>query len=141
MAGKTSPWVWVGIGCGVAIAGFIAFVAFIIFVVFAAMRSADPYRDAVARAQTDPRVIEALGSPVKPGWFMSGSIKTQNDTGSADISVSVSGPKQSASVAVIGSKQGGRWTYTKMLVTPERGEPIDLLTSSAGSTGTAPPGE
>ena len=129
MAGKTSPWVWVGIGCGVAIAGGIAFVAFIIFVVFAAMRSATPYQDAVARAKSDPRVIEALGSPVEPGWFMSGNIKTTNDTGSADISLSISGPKQSASVAVVGYKQGGRWTYTKMLVTPKSGDPIDLLTA------------
>lgn len=127
MASKTSPWVWVGLGCGVLVVGAVSFVAFIVFVVFAAMRSADPYKDGLQRAQHDPRVIEALGSPVEPGWFMSGSIKTENREGSANVSIPLHGPRGKASLYVVGTKHHGRWSYTEMTVTPEKGPEIDLM--------------
>ena len=124
---RTSPWVWVGIGCGVLVVGCVVFVAFIAFVAVGAMRSSTPYKDAMQRAQTDPRVIEALGSPIEPGLFISGSINTQNQSGDADLSIPVSGPKGKARISVKGTKDEGRWTYTRMTVTPAKGEPIDLL--------------
>lgn len=124
---STSVWVWVGCGCGLLLAGFIAFICFIVFVVFAAMRSAQPYQDGLQRASVDPRVLEAFGSPIEPGWFLSGSIKTENQTGTADISIPISGPKQSGHIQVTGTKSGGRWRYTTMTVIPKSGPPIDLL--------------
>ncbi|HUR79429.1 MAG TPA: cytochrome c oxidase assembly factor Coa1 family protein [Thermoanaerobaculia bacterium] len=123
----TSPWVWVGCGCGAVIVAGIAFVAFIVFVVFAAMRSADPYKDGLERARGDARVQQALGTPIEPGWFLSGNIKTENNSGDCDIVIPLHGPKQKGSVRVVGTKDGGHWTYTKMLVTPASGPPIDLL--------------
>ena len=108
-------------------AGVVAFVAFIVFVVFASMRSAQPYKDGLAHAQSDPRVRQALGTPVEPGWFLSGSINTKNRSGDCDIDIPISGPKQSATLHVIGTKEEGRWSYSKMLVTPATGPPIDLL--------------
>ena len=134
MANKTSPWVWAGIGCVAAVVGVVAFVAFIVFVVFASIRSATPYNDALTRAKSDPRVIAALGSPVKAGFMITGSMKTENDTGTANITIPISGPKQSARIAIIGYKQGGRWSYTQMVVTPERGDPINLLVPPDAAT-------
>ncbi len=127
--GKTSPWVWVGIGCGVLVLGVVAFVAFIVFVVFASMRSATPYKDGLARAQADPRVIQALGAPIAPGWFMSGSISTSGPSGNCDINIPLKGSKQNGSLHVVGTREGGRWTYSRMVMTPERGDPIELLPS------------
>ena len=124
---RTSPWVWVGVGCTAAVVIGVAFVAFIVFVVVGAMRSSTPYKDAMQRAENDPRVIEALGSPIKPGLLISGSINTQNRNGDADISIPISGPKGKGTIQVVGTKDSGRWSYTKMTVTPEKGEPIDLL--------------
>ena len=138
MASKTSPWVWVGIGCGAAVVGVVAFVAFIVFVVFASIRSATPYKDAITRAKSDPRVIAALGSPIEAGFWMTGSMKTENDSGSANITIPISGPKQSARIAIVGYKTAGRWSYTQMVVTPERGDPINLLVPPDAATGTAP---
>lgn len=135
MSNKTSPWVWVGLGCGVLIAAGIAFVAFIVFVVFASMRSSDPYKEALQRARNDPRVIATLGTPIEPGMFVSGSINTQNRSGNADISVPVHGPKAKGTIHVVGTKSEGRWSYTTMTFTPERGDPVDLLEP----TSTAPP--
>ena len=124
---KTSPWVWVGIGCSVLFVVVVAFVAFIFFIVGSAMRGNQPYKDGLARAQKDPRVIEALGAPIEPGWFVSGQIHGAGRSGSADIDIPLKGSKQEGSVHVIGMKEGGRWTYTRMIVTPDNGEPIDLL--------------
>jgi hypothetical protein len=127
MASKTTPWVWIGVGCGVALMGIAGFIAFMVFAIFTSMRSSAPYRDAVQRAQNDPRVIEALGRPIEPGWFISGSINTSGQSGDANLDVPVSGPKQSGSIHVVGTKEGGRWTYTRMLFTPASGPTIDLL--------------
>lgn len=124
---KISPWVWAGCGCGAIVVAGIAFVAFLVVVVFAAMRSATPYQEALARARSDARVIEALGSPIEPGWWMAGKIQTSTDSGSCDITVPISGPKQSARLRVVGIKSDDRWTYSMMRVIPNNGPPIDLL--------------
>jgi len=126
---KTSPWVWIGIGCGVAVVGFAAFVVFLVFVIFGSMRKSEPYQHALQEAQKDPRVIAALGSPVKDGMFFSGSINTQNRDGDAKFDIPISGPKGSATLRVVATKQRGRWYYNQIVVTPKSGEEIDLMTS------------
>jgi hypothetical protein len=136
---KTSPWVWVGLGCGVVFLGLIAFVAFIVIVVFGAMRSSEPYKEAMRRAQSDPRVVAALGTPIKPGMFVSGNIQTQNNEGTAKLDIPLTGPKGSATLHVEATKTRGRWDYNQMIVTPKQGAEIDLMTSPEGSTSTAPP--
>jgi Cytochrome oxidase complex assembly protein 1 len=134
---KTRILPWILGGCGVLIVGFLAFIAFIIFVVGAATRSSDPYKAALARAQADPRVAEALGTPLEPGWFTQGSISVNNDSGQCDMTIPVSGPKGKAKIYVVGAKERGRWSYSSMVVTPESGPEIDLLTAESSST--APP--
>jgi hypothetical protein len=134
----TNPWLWVGCGCALLIAVVVAFVAFIVVVVFASIRASDPYKDGLERARSDARVQQALGTPIEPGWMVSGSIQTKNRSGDGDISFPLKGSKRSGTLRVVGTKDEGRWTYTKMLVTPASGPPIDLL---AGSSSTAPPGD
>ncbi len=126
-----SPWFWVGIGCGAMMLMAVALLVFVAVVVFGSMRSSAPYRDAVARAQTDPRVTELLGSPVKPGYWFSGSINTQNRDGNANLDIPISGPKGKATLRVVGVKQRGRWTYSEMIVTPPTGPEINLLGEAA----------
>ncbi|HJQ40486.1 MAG TPA: cytochrome c oxidase assembly factor Coa1 family protein [Thermoanaerobaculia bacterium] len=136
---KTSPWVWVGIGCGVAFVGLIAFIVFIVTVVFGAMRSSEPYKEAMRRATTDPRVIAALDAPVEASFFSSGNIQVQNNEGTAKLDIPIHGPKASATLHVEATKMRGRWYYNQMIVTPKSGPEIDLMTSPEGSTSTAPP--
>jgi hypothetical protein len=124
---KSNPWIWVGLGCAVLFVGVVGFVGAVVFIVGTAMRSSQPYKDGLARATADPRVIEALGSPVEPGLFVSGNIQTNNQSGSADINIPLKGSKQKGSLHVVGTREGGRWTYTRMVMTPVRGDPIDLL--------------
>ena len=132
---------WIALGCGAAIAIGIVFVGVIVAVAVASMRSSIPYKDALALAQRDPRVAEVLGTPVEAGLFTSGSVSTENRSGSADLDIPIHGPKGKASIHVVATREGGRWSYTRMIVTPDKGAVIDLLAPSPGeSRGTAPPG-
>jgi hypothetical protein len=135
---KTNPWPWIALGCGVLFFGLIAFVGFIFTVVGGSMRSSVPYREATDRAQRDDRVAAALGTPIETGYFTSGSISVNNDAGNVDLSIPIHGPKGKAKIHVVGTKEGGRWSYSRMMVTPQTGEPIDLL--RAELLDKAPPG-
>lgn len=134
MAEKRRIWPWVVGGCGVIIVAGIAFVIFLFTVVVGAMRSSDAYRQGLTRAQNDSRVQEALGTPIEPGYFVSGSVNVENDEGTADINFAIKGPKGKAKVYVEGTKTRGRWTYTSMVVTPENGPEIDLLSEESANT-------
>jgi Cytochrome oxidase complex assembly protein 1 len=118
---------WGLIGCGTIIILGGIFVAAIVLIVFGAIKSTDAYRGARARVESDPRVIEALGSPVEAGWWMSGNVRVENRRGSADFSFPVHGPKGRADVHVVATKEADRWNYSELTVTPANGPPIDLL--------------
>ncbi len=110
------------------------FVALIVMVVFGAMKSSDVYKTAVARAKSNPAVIEALGSPVQEGMFLSGKTNVDGASGEADLSIPVSGPKGSGTIYVVASKAAGQWNYTTLQVEVKgSGQRIDLLgETSAG---------
>jgi len=131
---KSNVWKWVALGCGALIVGLVAFVAFILIVVFGSMRSSTPYKDAMARAQNDPRVIEALGSPVKAGYFISGQINTNNNDGDVNITIPLHGPKGGGILEVKGKKSSDTWTYAVMKVTAG-GESIDLMPTQGDQQG------
>src|SRR4051812_4624919 len=61
-------WKWfVPTGCLTLVVINIALVGGIIMLVFGAMKSSDVYKAALHRAKADPRVVEALGKPIKDG--------------------------------------------------------------------------
>ena len=135
---ETNFWLWLGCGCALLAAIAVTIVLVIVFAVFAAIRSSEPYSDGVKRARADARVHEALGTPVEPGWFVGGSIHSENRSGDCDLTIRLKGSRQNGVLRVVGTRDDGRWTYTKMLVTPASGPAIDLLQRSSS---TAPPGD
>ena len=59
--------------------------------------------------------------------MVNGNISVQNNTGKADLSIPISGPKNSATLHVVGNKADGKWTYSTMDVTTNGGgKKIDL---------------
>jgi hypothetical protein len=108
----------------VLVAGF---VFFILCIVFGAMKSSDAYKTALAKAQTDPRVVQSLGSPITDGMFVSGKTNVSGTSGQADMTVPISGPKGKGTIYFVASKFMGEWTFSKLVVTvAETGEKIDL---------------
>ena len=87
-------------GCFSLLALFFAFVVSIALIVFSAMKSTDVYKDALARAQANSAVIEALGSPIKEGFLVSGNTNVNGAAGEANLSIPISGPKGKGTIYV-----------------------------------------
>lgn len=138
---QSKPLLWIALGCAVLLVGALAFTGAIVAIVFGALRSSSPYREAVARARADQRVVAALGTPIEPGWFVSGHVNTEGRSGRANLAIPLSGPKQKATLDVVAYRSRGVWHFTDLTVTPKEGKPIELLTSSEVPVGTAPPDE
>ena len=108
---------------------------------FGSIRKSEPYQEAMRRAQANPEVVNRLGTPIEPKWWLTGNVNVSNDSGNANLVIPVRGPKGEGSIQVQGTKEGGRWTYSRMLF-EGGGAQVNLLdeTSPPGSTDTAPPG-
>ncbi len=114
-------------GCLTMLALVGAFVCIIIVFVFSVMKSTDVYKQALAKAKADSRVVAALGSPITDGYFVMGKTETTGASGTADLSVPLSGPKGKGKLYFVASRFGGEWEFSKMVVEVESsGEKIDL---------------
>lgn len=109
--------------------GLAGFFAFVFGLVDSSFAQSDVYRQAIQKAQADPRVVELLGSPITRGSLTSGSISTTGDaSGEADLSIAISGPKGSACLYASGKLHAGIWTFGTLEVDPKNGQPrVNLL--------------
>lgn len=90
-------------------------------------KSSEPYRIGLAEAKVDPRVVAALGEPIKDGIMPSGSISTSNGSGSANLNVSLHGSRGNGTLYIEAERHAGEWHYTTLQVLPDAGEAISLL--------------
>jgi hypothetical protein len=99
--------------------------------VFGVIKGTDIYKTAFTRAQNSSEVQAALGTPIKDGFMVSGSVNINNGEGTGDINFPISGPKGEATVIAKGSKSpSGPWEYTLIQVTvTSTGQVIDLTGS------------
>lgn len=98
-----------------------AFFLRLIFGETAILKSTDAYQMAVAMAKTDPRVVAALGAPIKEGQFVSGNISvsastTSGTSGKEDLTIPIYGPKGKATIYVVAAEAAGRWSFSKVAV-------------------------
>jgi len=92
------------------------------------MSGSEPVRHAMQLAQANAEVKAALGEPLETGMGFQGSLNTHNDSGSADLSLPITGPKGSGRLYVKGSREADRWTYRLIEVAIDGSEQrIDLL--------------
>jgi len=88
-------WKWfVPLGCFTVMLLFLAFIGSILVIVFSAIKSTDVYKEALARAKADPAVIEALGSPIKDGFLVSGNTNVNGPSGESNLAIPSPGPRQ-----------------------------------------------
>jgi Cytochrome oxidase complex assembly protein 1 len=121
-------WKWVvPTGCLTLIIVAVLFSTTVVVLIFSAIRSSDVYRTAVARAKADPRVIEAIGTPVTESWFVSGSTSVEGGSGKSDLSIPIHGPKGEATIYAVATKSAGEWEYSRLVVKIKAtGQTIDL---------------
>ncbi len=112
--------------CGIMVC--VAFVFSIVYGVFGLIRSSEVYQQALTEAQADAKVTEALGEPIEPGWWVSGSIETTGPSGRADISFPISGPENSGTIYAVATKSAGKWQFSLLQVEIEgQSERLNLL--------------
>ena len=128
-------WKWfVPVGCFALMLLFLAFVGSILVIVFSAMKSTDVYKDALGRAKMNPAVIDALGSPIKEGFFMSGNTNVNGASGESNLAIPISGPKGKGTIYVSAQKSLGQWNYSGLTVEiGQTHQRIDLLQKSTPS--------
>ena len=91
------------------------------------MKQSDAYKVALARAQPNSAVIEAIGSPISQTGIVSGNSNVNGPTGEANLSIPLSGPKGKATLYVEAKKSADLWMFQTMVVKIERtGERIHL---------------
>jgi hypothetical protein len=73
------------------------------------MRSSGAYQLALDKASQSSCVIASIGTPLKPGWFISGSINLNNSNGEANLSIPVRGPGGKGEINVEATKTNGLW--------------------------------
>jgi hypothetical protein len=127
---------WSLIGCGTLLVLFLGFCAVIVLVVFGAIKRSDVYRDALRRAQTDPAVIAALGTPIEAGIYVTGNVNLDVSGGHARFDFPISGPKGKADVHVVATMNGTKWEYSELTVTPANGPVINLQPAATGTGAT-----
>lgn len=118
----------IGCGClGIVLLGALV-IGGIFFGATKLLKENDPYRDSIAAVQSNAAALEALGSPIEPGFFLSGNISSSNGEGSVDFTIPVSGTKGKGAVKVVGSKAAGSgtWNYGVWELRVDGGETIPL---------------
>jgi hypothetical protein len=96
------------------------------------MKTSGGYQEALAAARANPAAVQALGAPIKDGWFPTGNVEGGGSSGSSDLAISVSGPKAGGTLYVRATSSMGDWHLTMLVLQLKgTGERIDLL---AGST-------
>jgi cytochrome oxidase complex assembly protein 1 len=104
--------IWAIVGAALLGVG-IAFFALFFTLFFVLFGRSEAYRTAVAELKASPTAISELGTPITAG-FPSGNIRINNDTGSARLSFSASGPKATGTVFVTETLRNGHWVITSM---------------------------
>src|SRR4051794_33678843 len=104
-------WKWVvPVGCLLPLLSCGGGIIAIFFGVTGIIKSSEPYKHALALAQSNPAVVAALGTPITAGKFSGGTYNVSNGSGSANFVIPISGPKGSGAIYVVATRSGGKWT-------------------------------
>lgn|SRR5574341_159003 len=117
-----------GLGCVITALAIGGFIAGIFFIISFAMTSNDAYRNGLAAAQSDPRVIAALGEPIEAGWLVMGSIETSGLSGQADMTVPIHGPEGRGRLFIGARRQNGVWSFYTLAVEVNGSDEVIVLT-------------
>jgi hypothetical protein len=78
-----------------------------------ALKSSDVYKMSIDRAQASPCAVSKLGQPIT-GGMPQGSVKENNGSGTADMTVSVEGPQANGKLHTVASRDNSVWTLTSV---------------------------
>ncbi|MGH9495478.1 MAG: cytochrome c oxidase assembly factor Coa1 family protein [Candidatus Sulfotelmatobacter sp.] len=115
------------LGCLMLVFLVAAFGATLMTIIVTSFRHSDVYAQAMAQALQNPQVRDQLGEPIQAAWLISGQINVSNNTGHADLSIPISGPKGQGSIHGVANKVDGAWRFTLLQVSIHGHGDVDLL--------------
>lgn len=92
---------------------FVVFPA-VFFLFGGMMKNNEAYKISLATVQNTPEVIEVIGSPIEPGFFVFGSVQTSGSSGKAELNYKIIGPNGEGSAYVAAEKKLGKWNIFEL---------------------------
>jgi len=118
--------------CVVVVVGLLGLTAAGIGWGFSMMGNSDAVRLAFDTANASPVMIERLGSPLKKGWLVSGSIEITGPSGHAELAIPVSGPRGTGTLYAEAHKRAGLWQLDLLQFgTKDSSDRLDLLAGAS----------
>lgn len=109
---KRKPWVkWIVLGCSGLIVVAVLVVAGVVSLVMGAVKKSGAFQEALERARVHPAAVAALGEPIEPGFFVSGSVNVEGPSGQAELAIPLHGPLGKGTLYVEASKRADRWEF------------------------------
>lgn len=87
----------------------------LIAVVSMNMKSLGAYKIAVKRAETDSRVIAAIGTPLKEGWLIRGRFNVNGASGNAELAIPLLGPRAKGTIYAAATESVGEWRFSNLI--------------------------
>lgn len=116
------------LGCLLLLLLAAAFIGILFTIIFGSFRASDVFKQAMARAQSNPEVVERLGQPIQASWLTEGNLNVSGDTGKADLTIPISGPRGKGRIRAIAEKSDGVWHFSELDVSiAGASEPINLM--------------
>jgi hypothetical protein len=102
------------LGILAAVAGFALFLSVVWAGCGAFLKTNDAYRRGVEAALTDPVVRQALGAPVREGWFLNGTIEGDGSVSRGVWHVRLRGVDRSGALRIAAVERDDRWGVVDM---------------------------
>jgi hypothetical protein len=114
-------------GCALLVVLVFGLMMACMFFAFVMLWRSGPGDAAFEAAKKSEVMREALGEPMTKGWLVTGNVSINNNTGTADLNVPVSGPNGSASIHAVATMTDGVWNFSEAKATiGGHPEPVDL---------------
>ncbi len=109
-------WKWfVPVLCLLAAVVIGALVAVTMSAAIRSLKSSELYQKAVETARLNVTLTEALGQPLKEGFFAAGSFNYASTSGRAEITIPVSGPQGSGTITLKAQRITGPWLISSLV--------------------------
>ena len=97
-------------------------------IVLVSINNSDIKTMAMARVAASPLVTQRLGEPITSSWFVRGNLMKSPDSGKADLTIPISGPRGAGTVYVHGSQTAEGWQMTSLKFAQDgSSDRLDLL--------------
>ena len=79
----------------------------------------EAYELSLKAINENEQVLQVLGSPIEPSWYVLGSVSTSGSGGKANLEYTIEGGLSKAKVYAYATKKAGLWNIDQLTVVPE----------------------